>query len=415
MFKHLFRSYLTATCHYILSNEMHSNVLGTINMQERHTAENIALALENCISEWNLTRKVEVVVTDNGANVKKAIKDVLYYQHHSCIAHDLNLGVNDALRNCEDLSNVFEKCRKIVGFFKSSVVATEKLKEKQIEMEMPELKVKQDVPTRWNSKYIMIKRLMDIKLPLESTINSLSVSFDPVTSHEWKVITDILLVLQPFESLTSELSGEKYVTSSLIVPLIEGCPFNLKSLVLCTPEGNLLKSKFINEVFPNRFEKIYSYKYNLIATALDPRFKIEVFEREHTKRFVKNLLIREIDIILTENRISDCHSVEPAEETVPSVWQKVEKKRQEINAQRPIEKTAEEILERYLSLEMEKRCTNPLSWWSHQEAILPELYAISRKYLFIPATSVPSERVFAKQVYCAIRGEIGCRQNTLMN
>ena len=59
-------------------------------------------------------------------------------------------------------------------------------------------------------------------------------------------------------------------------------------------------------------------------------------------------------MFLTENRISDCHSVEPAEETVPSVWQKVEKKRQEINAQRPIEKTAEEILERYLSLEMEK-------------------------------------------------------------
>ena len=103
-------------------------------MQDRHTAENIAQALENCISDWNLTRKVEVVVTDNGANVKKAIKDVLYYQHHSCIAHDLNLGVNDALRNCENLSNgICRNVEKLLGFFKSSF-RNRKTKSKLLEM-----------------------------------------------------------------------------------------------------------------------------------------------------------------------------------------------------------------------------------------------------------------------------------------
>ena len=141
---------------------MNSNVLRTINLQERHTAENIALSLETCTTEWGLTGKVRVVVTDNGPNIKKAITECLHYENHSCIAHDLNLGVNDALKDCGDLKNIFEKCRKIVGFVKSSAVATEKLKAKQIEMDMPVLKVKQDVSTRWNSKFIMTKRLIDI-------------------------------------------------------------------------------------------------------------------------------------------------------------------------------------------------------------------------------------------------------------
>ena len=186
------------------------------------------------------------------------------------------------------------------------------------------------------------------------------------------------------------------MTSSLIVPLIEGCLYNIKSLVMCTPEGTSLKSKFINEVFPNRFEKIYSHTQNLLASALDPRFKLDVFERENTKRFVKNWLISEIDILLIENETSESQPVEPDEEPVPDVWKKVEKKRRKFNASRPVEKTTQKILERYINMEKEKRSTNPLRWWSEQEAVMPELYTISRKYLNIPATSVPSERVFSK-------------------
>jgi len=61
----------------------------------------------------------------------------------------------------------------IVGHFKHSNNATEKLKDFQLQMNLPPLKVKQDVPTRWNSSFIMMERLVNIKAPLSATMSTL--------------------------------------------------------------------------------------------------------------------------------------------------------------------------------------------------------------------------------------------------
>ncbi|CAN0023281.1 unnamed protein product, partial [Phaeothamnion confervicola] len=39
--------------------------------------------------------------------------------------------------------------------------------------------------------------------------------------------------------------------------------------------------------------------------------------------------------------------------------------------------------------------TNPLLWWREQEMELPNLAKLARRVLCIPATSVPSERLFS--------------------
>ncbi len=44
----------------------------------------------------------------------------------------------------------------------------------------------------------------------------------------------------------------------------------------------------------------------------------------------------------------------------------------------------------------EMRNLDPLEWWSKQAKILPHLADLSREYLAITATTVPSERLWSK-------------------
>lgn len=111
-----------------------------------------------------------------------------------------------------DILQVLKTCRAIVGHFKHSSFATEKLQEFQKQMGLPELKVKQNVNTRWNSSLIMIERLIKIKDPLSAAISSLRLAPNGLIAIKWDIIADCVKILKPFESMTSELSEEKYST-----------------------------------------------------------------------------------------------------------------------------------------------------------------------------------------------------------
>jgi len=56
--------------------------------------------------------------------------------------------------------------------------------------------------------------------------------------------------------------------------------------------------------------------------------------------------------------------------------------------------TAQTLINQYISLPLEKRLSIPLDFWIKHQSLLGSLFKIAVKYSIIPATSVPSERVF---------------------
>ena len=90
------------------------------------------------------------------------------------VAHTLNLSVIEGLKANKELSAVLKECRALVSHFKHSVQACNKLKEVQQQLNAPIIKVKQDVPTRWNSCFIMKDRLIQLKDLLSITVTNLS-------------------------------------------------------------------------------------------------------------------------------------------------------------------------------------------------------------------------------------------------
>uniref|UniRef100_A0A915KIN1 Transposase n=1 Tax=Romanomermis culicivorax TaxID=13658 RepID=A0A915KIN1_ROMCU len=91
-----------------------------------------------------LYKTVHIILRDSAANIKKAIKD-LEFESVSCIVHQLNLVVNDAIGKQFLVKKTIGDCKKIVGLMNRSDPArkTFKVIQKEIDIEKLPLKLLQ--------------------------------------------------------------------------------------------------------------------------------------------------------------------------------------------------------------------------------------------------------------------------------
>ncbi|KAJ4927019.1 hypothetical protein JOQ06_014759 [Pogonophryne albipinna] len=112
------------------------------------------------------------------------------------------------------LCDIRAKARKLVGYFRSSTLAKEKLVSVQRQLGRPTLKLLQEVETRWNSTYHMLQRLVDLREPVGAALASLNTEITTLTSAEFTTISGCLSLLSGLNDATIELSEEKNVSGS---------------------------------------------------------------------------------------------------------------------------------------------------------------------------------------------------------
>lgn len=112
-------SYMGLTGHYLTDElDFKTVLLGCCHFLGHHTSDNIATEVTTLVDKFGLRDKVNFIVTDNAANIIKAVKDMLGWKNFGCYAHTLNLIVEDALRL---VKNDIDKVKRIVAHVKKAL------------------------------------------------------------------------------------------------------------------------------------------------------------------------------------------------------------------------------------------------------------------------------------------------------
>ena len=78
------------------------------------------------------------------------------------------------------------------------------------------LKLKQEVPTTWNSTYDMFRGIIQLKEPVLSTLALFNTGLQPLNETEWLIPNKACELLSIFHVVTVELSSDKSVTISKV-------------------------------------------------------------------------------------------------------------------------------------------------------------------------------------------------------
>lgn len=264
------RSHIGITIHFVDNYKINSGLLGVFELNERHTSEYIASKLVEVCDKWSIpTTSIVAVTTDGAANMIKAI-DLAFDKKRQiiCFAHALNLVAQQAILNVPELTTLIAKVKNIVRWFKQSVVASDDLRKAT----KGDGKLLQEVPTRWNSTFYMLERFICLKQIVNDIVHRHISAPDMVSAKEVQDISDVIDILRPVEAATKELCAQKYVTTSMVIPMVNILQKNIKEFQPKQEMGLQLKSAIIVQC-DKRFSSIESCSLLGIATILDPRFK----------------------------------------------------------------------------------------------------------------------------------------------
>ena len=385
------QAYLTITSHFITKDwKMQSSVLQTREMPERHTGVNISERLLEATREWKLSADhIVSVVHDNAANVVLALELVEELHSSRCFAHTFQLAVNSGLdlRSIDKLTSI---CRKIVGHFKHSVVASEALKEKQRSLQIPEHHLLQDVRTRWNSTYFMYDRLDEQRWAIFAVIHDkltpASQQHLDLTPDQWELLHQMVNVLKPLQMTTTVMCTDRDVSASLVYPLLNG----LLNHHLSASSNDLQPVQKFKETVANELKKRFKFdptNVMVLACAVDPRYhhlnSFKVEERLLVQQQLKDVM-------------RDKYSCSESLEEPPAKKRNMTAMSFLLGEDHSTQSTgwmAE--YENFLKEPQTHHDDDALEWWSRNEKRFPVIAKLAQYYLSVPATSVPSERIFS--------------------
>lgn len=309
--------------------------------------------------------------------------------------------------NDKRITRAISLCKKIVSCFSYSWKKRKNLAEVQMQLGLPCHQLITESATRWGSRQLMIERVLEQEAALAKVLSS-----DKKTRHlvptwqDLEVLEAVQKVLKPLQDFTDALSGEEYVTLSYVKPVLH--LFSESLLAYEEGDSELCKSMktSIVEYLNSKYSDPATTDLLEMASFVDPRFRTTYISGEKVGA-LKNRAVLEVETLLADQ--SSCQLPYPHVSTVPgpaegesAVAPKAKKTLASFFKQQTAPATAqttrgavENELTSYLQSANVESDTDPLKWWKAHECLFPGLSHLAKKYLLVPATSSPSERVFS--------------------
>ncbi|XP_057965301.1 zinc finger BED domain-containing protein RICESLEEPER 2-like [Malania oleifera] len=218
--------YLNPDVKPIARNTAKADIINFSHMPPPHSGVALSEKTFSVLKEWGIDRKIFSITLDN-ATANDSMQDILSsqlslqaplvsggeYFHVRCCAHILNLIVQEGLKVIECVVyNIRESVKYIKGSEGRKLKFEECIKRVGI---LASISLRLDVPTRWNSTFMMIESALIYRRALiHYALLDANYKYCP-SNEEWNRAEVICNFLKPFYDMTKLFSGSDYPTSNL--------------------------------------------------------------------------------------------------------------------------------------------------------------------------------------------------------
>jgi hypothetical protein len=278
-------SYMVVTCHFVDSSWcLQKRILSFCNVPPPHSGVVIANALRDCFADWGIEDKIQTITVDNASANDFAIKiikdDFLLKNsmlvggrlfHVRCCAHITNLLVQSGLAEIKD---IIDDVRQGIKYIVAAEGRMNVFREIANRLDLPCKKLILDVPTRWNSTYMMLDTAIQFR-DVFPRYHRVEQGFQWIVSPEqWEMVENVNQVLSVFNDVTNVVSGSDYPTANLYLPEV----WRMKEVLMSKCEDRNEYMRSMAGKMMGKFDKYWG-DTNLmmsIAAVLDPRYKMKL-------------------------------------------------------------------------------------------------------------------------------------------
>lgn len=326
------RGFLGITVHYIDPERLErvSHVLACRRFKGSHTGQQIAAVMTGIFEEFEITSKVTACITDNAANMAKAVRlleaacsesidtdgvdaavstddagveavpihDLLAEEASRdddlkmiakqvrCANHTLNLVAavdSRAARSDDKFKRAYDNAMAKVQALSNAV--NKSVKHADVVEEVAGIAFLNPTCTRWSSEFNAVTRIVNVGLEKVRECQ-LKIGLVPLTESNMSFLKGFVQVMKPLAVAMDFLQGETECFVGQVIPTVMGVQAKLSSMVIDSTMKPLADALLAG--LQNRFRAIFADDQYHLASMLIPEFKLNYLpeNERHTKKLL---------------------------------------------------------------------------------------------------------------------------------